>query len=245
MVSLSGNAVNIDAPWAFEDSGINKVGNTYLYSYCTNWQNGPYGNAKIAYMSSSSPLGPFTFVATCFNNPGDFFQTTGNNHAEWLNKQTYGSALGYRTTHVDVMPLNGEKFGNAKGTLTGVEQVADVDPYEVNFFHTSAWQAGIEINGLGETTTFYNKGDWTGVSGVNFSNGAKSITVNGASANGATLRISTESPSGKVIGYVTIPATGGNDKFTDVEAEVSGVTGKQNIFFTASGDLHLKSYKFS
>ena len=33
MISLAGNAVNIDARWAFEDSGINKIGNTYLYSY--------------------------------------------------------------------------------------------------------------------------------------------------------------------------------------------------------------------
>ena len=135
-VSLDGQAVNIDAPWSFEDSGINKVGNSYLYSYCTNWSGGPYGNAKIAYMTSSNPLGPFTFVGTCLNNPGDFFQTVGNNHhtiiefknkyyifyhAEWLNKQTYGEAIGYRTTHVDVMPMNGEKFGDAKGTLNGVE----------------------------------------------------------------------------------------------------------------------------
>ena len=47
MTSLSGNAVNINAPWAFEDSGINKIGNKYLYFYCTNWNNGPYGNGKM------------------------------------------------------------------------------------------------------------------------------------------------------------------------------------------------------
>ena len=33
MISLAGTAVNIDAPWVFEDSGINKLGNTYFYSY--------------------------------------------------------------------------------------------------------------------------------------------------------------------------------------------------------------------
>ena len=95
-------------------------------------------------MTSSNPLGPFTYAGTCLNNPGDSFQTEGNNHhtviefkgqhyifyqAEWLNKE-YGEMLGYSTTHVYVMSLNGEKLGNTKGTLTGVQQVGDFDPYE-------------------------------------------------------------------------------------------------------------------
>ena len=257
MTSLAGNAVNINAPWSFEDSGINKIGNTYLYSYCTNWSGGPYGNAKIAYMTGSSPLGPFTYAGTCLNNPGDFFQTVGNNHhtiiefkgkyyifyhAEWLNKEAYGSMLGYRTTHVDVMPVNGEKFGDAKGTLSGVEQVGEVDPYSDNYFRTSAWQSGIQVNGLGDTTVTYHKGSWTGVAGVNFSKGGKSITVNGA-GNGS-IRISVESPSGKVLGYVKV-GTGDNNKFEDVTADISGAEGKVNLFFVASGDVTLKSFKFS
>ena len=256
MTSLSGNAVNINAPWCFEDSGINRIGNTYLYSYCTNWNNGPYGNAKIAFMTSSNPLGPFTYVGTCLNNPGDFFQTVGNNHhtviefkgqhyifyhAEWLNKAAYGEMLGYRTTHVDVMPVNGEKFGNAKGTLSGVQQVGDFDPYVENRFHTSAWQGGIEVKGLGNTVTVFNRGDWIGVSGVNFSKGAKSITINGGSQSGATLRISLDSPTGEVIGYVSVPA-GENKEST---AEVKGPNGVKNIFFVASGDCSLNTYKFS
>ena len=256
MTSLAGNAVNINAPWAFEDSGINRIGNTYLYSYCTNWNNGPYGNAKIAYMTSSNPLGPFTYAGTCLNNPGDFFQTVGNNHhtvlefkgkhyifyhAEWLNKAAYGEMLGYRTTHVDVMPINGEKFGDAKGTLSGVQQVADFDPYVVNRFNTFAWQGGIEIKGLGDTVTVFNRGDWIGVSGVNFSKGATSITINGGSQSGATLRISTESPTGPVLGYVSVPA--GENK--EATAEIKGPNGSQNLFFVASGDCSLNTWKFS
>ena len=149
--------------------------------------------------------------------------------------------LGYRTTHVDVMPLNGEKFGNAKGTLSGVEQVGNFDPYVENRFHTSAWQGGIEVKGLGNTVTVFNRGDWIGVSGVNFSKGASSITINGGSQSGATLRISTDSPTGPVIGYVSVPA-GENKEST---AEVKGPTGVKNIFFVASGDCSLNTYKFS
>ena len=260
MISLDGTAVNIDAPWAFEDSGINKIQNTYYYSYCTNWSGGPYGNAKIAYMTSSNPLGPYSYQGTCFNNPGDFFGTVGNNHhtiisfknqfyifyhAEWLNKETYGSMLGYRTTHVDVMPFSNGKFGNAKGTLTGVTQLANVDPYQLNRFNTMAWQAGVNIYGLGDTAAAYNRGDWSGVSNVDFGSGAKSITINAGTVNGSTIRISVDSPSGPVIGYVTIPATGDNWVSTDVTADITGASGVKNVFFVASADVVLNTYKFS
>ena len=259
MISLAGTPVTIDAPWVFEDSGINKVGNTYFYSYCTNWSGGPYGNARIAYMTSNNPLGPFTYQGTCFNNPGDFFGTVGNNHhtiisfknqfyifyhAEWLNKESYGSTLGYRTTHVDVMPFSDGKFGNAIGTLTGVTQLSNFDPYQLNRFNTMAWQAGVNVYGLGDTAVAYNRGDWTGVSNVDFGSGVKAITINAGTVNGATIRISVDSPSGNVIGYVTIPATGDNWKSTDVTAEISSVTGVKNVFFVASADVVLNTYKF-
>ena len=260
MISLAGTAVNIDAPWAFEDSGINKIGNTYFYSYCTNWSGGPYGNARIAFMTSNNPLGTFTYQGTCFNNPGDFFGTVGNNHhtiinfknqyyifyhAEWLNKETYGTMLGYRTTHVDVMPFSNGKFGNAQGTLTGVTQLENFNPYQLNRFNTMAWQAGVNIYGLGDTAAAYNRGDWSGVSNVDFGAGAKSITINAGTVNGATIRISVDSPSGQVLGYVTIPATGDNWKSTEVTATISGATGVKNLFFVASADVVLNTFKFS
>ena len=260
MISLAGNAVAINAPWVFEDSGINKIGNTYFYSYCTNWSGGPYGNARIAYMTSNSPLGPYTYQGTNFNNPGDFFGTVGNNHhtiisfknqyyifyhAEWLNKESYGSMLGYRTTHVDVMPFSNGKFGNAKGTLTGVTQLGNLDPFQLNRFNTMAWQAGVNIYGEGDTAAAYNRGDWSGVSNVDFGNGASSVTINAGTVNGATIRISVDSPTGTVLGYVTIPATGDNWKSTDVTANISKVTGVKNLFFVASADVVLNTYKFS
>ena len=260
MISLHGDPITIDAPWVFEDSGINKIGNTYFYSYCTNWSGGPYGNARIAFMTSNNPLGPFTYQGTCFNNPGEFFGSSGNNHhtiinfknnlyifyhAEWLNKQAYGSQLGYRNTHVDKLPFYNGKFGNAKGTLSGVTQLSYVNPYRQNLFNTMAWQGGVNVYGNGDTTIAYNRGDWSGVSQVNFWNGARTITVTAGSKNGAVLRISVDSPTGIVIGYVTIPSTGNNWSFTQVTANISGVRGVKNIFFVASNDVLLISYQFS
>ena len=259
MISLDGDVVEIDAPWVFEDSGIHKKNNIYYYSYCTNWAGGTYGSARIAYMTSQNPLGPFTMKNACFENPGVSFGTYGNNHhtiieyknklyifyhAEWLNKLAYGSQLGYRTTHVDEMPENGDELGLTKGTETGVTQIQNFDPYTLNRFNTMAWQAGVNIYGLGDTSAAFNKGDWIGVSKVDFGEGAKSIVVNGGSVNGAVIKVCVGNPSNEAIGYVSIPATGDNWSFTDVEVSISGLRGVQDLFFVASDDVLLNSYEF-
>jgi len=254
MTSLAGEPQTIDAPWVFEDSGIHKMGNTYVYSYCTNWDNGPYGNAKIAYMTSNSPMGPFTYKDTCFNNPGDFFQTVGNNHhtiiefkgkyyifyhTEWLNKQVLGSQKGYRTTHVDEMPVNGNSLGQAKGTLTGVAQLQNVDGSAVNYAASFAWQAGISVKGQGPVTTVnYSRGGWTGVSNVDLGS-ASSITLKASSASGATIKICVGDENGQAIGYVDIPAGGSAQNVT---GNLSGASGTKNLFFVSSGDASIESW---
>lgn len=83
MISIVGEPVEIRPPYLFEDSGINKVGGKYLYSYCSNWTgNSNPGVAKIAYMTSDKPLGPFEYVGAFFDNPGDasWAGGGGNNH---------------------------------------------------------------------------------------------------------------------------------------------------------------------
>lgn len=83
MVSIVGTPQTINPPYLFEDSGINKVAGKYLYSYCSNWTgNSNPGVAKIAYMTSDKPLGPFKYVGAIFDNPGDagWAGGGGNNH---------------------------------------------------------------------------------------------------------------------------------------------------------------------
>ncbi len=86
MVHLAGDPVEIDAPGAFEDSGINKFGDKYYYSYCTNWDGGAekrpdsakLGIASIAYMVSDSPMGPFEDAKVVMKNPTSFFTLPSN-----------------------------------------------------------------------------------------------------------------------------------------------------------------------
>lgn len=256
MIHLDGEVVTIDVPWGFEDSGINKIGDTYYYSYCTNWAGGPLGNARIAYMTSKSALGPFSYQGTCFNNPGDFFGTTGNNHhtiitfndeqyifyhAEYLNKEMYGEMLGYRTTHVDKLPMEDGLFGNATGTLEGVEQLLYVDAYASNRASCLAWQAGASFEGSGQTMLKLSQGDWAGVSGVDFANGASKIKISVKSSEGALVRITTGSCDGDVCAYIYVPAS---SELVEVEQEVTGLEGVQDLFFTSAGDITIDSWTF-
>ncbi|MDR1277731.1 MAG: family 43 glycosylhydrolase [Treponema sp.] len=86
MISLAEDPVPLTIPYLFEDSGINKIGDTYYYSYCTNWGTG--GNnlgisaSQIAYMTSTNPKGPFSFRSKILDAPRSMFSGTygENNH---------------------------------------------------------------------------------------------------------------------------------------------------------------------
>jgi len=117
----------IPAPFMFEDAGINKYGDLYYYTYCSNFYSGerPEGSpaaGEIAYMTSDSPMGPWTYRGTILKNPGHFFGVGGNNHHvifalhdKWYiayHAQTLSKALGvpngYRSTHLNEVIFNSE-----------------------------------------------------------------------------------------------------------------------------------------
>ena len=92
MTSLSGTPQTMETPYLFEDSSLIKIGDTWYYSYCANWNvpggtniNGvSFGNADILYMTSTNPLGPWTknqLKGVVFKNTGtQRIDNGGNNH---------------------------------------------------------------------------------------------------------------------------------------------------------------------
>ena len=165
MISLEGDPVAIDPPWLFEDSGINKIGDTYVYSYCSNFNVPSSGSAQgfqsgeIVYMTSDSPMGPFVHGGRVLQNPGAYFGVGGNNHhcmfelkgnyfityhAATVDK-AMGWGAGYRSTFIDVLNLNENGLpALSKGTYEGVEQVKAFDPYAEIPAATLASLAGME-----------------------------------------------------------------------------------------------------
>jgi arabinoxylan arabinofuranohydrolase len=166
MISTVGEAVTIDAPFMFEDSGINKIGNTYYYSYCSNFssRDGAKGPnipeaGEIIYMTSSSPKGPWEYKGSILKNPGYFFGTGGNNHhciAKFADKyyifyhasllqDALGVKGGYRSTNANEIIVNSDgSLEPVKADKKGVAQIKYLNPYEEIPAATMSNNAGIK-----------------------------------------------------------------------------------------------------
>lgn len=180
MMSLDGDPVMIDAPYFFEDSGINKIGDTYYYSYCSNWnvtaeakKELGLSNAQICYMTSENPMGPYTYQGVVLQNPGDFFGNHYNNHHSmfqfkdtWyiayhtqLLENTMGYKKLYRSSHLDYVTVAEDGKLTAKGTYDGTKQLKYVNPYETVEAETLGTMAGINTTQVGKTAIWYGAGN--------------------------------------------------------------------------------------
>ncbi len=177
MISLAGTPQNIPAPWFFEAAFVHKIGDTYYYSYCTNWGSraNPKGNiltdaAEIVYMTSKDPMGPWEYQGSILKNPGQFFGSHGNNHhslVEFNDKWYifYHSQLlqdnmrikgGYRSTHADEVIISDDGvIKPVVATRAGVSQIKYLDPYQVNEAETMAWAGGIDVRPITEKSTMF------------------------------------------------------------------------------------------
>lgn len=96
MASLSGSVKKIPAPYHFEANELNKIGDYYVFSYCTNWadHNGEWGNysgkgtqpapstCSMVQMRTKTPLdeSSWQYTGEFVKNPGNFGYPWGNNH---------------------------------------------------------------------------------------------------------------------------------------------------------------------
>ncbi|MBQ8200217.1 MAG: family 43 glycosylhydrolase [Clostridia bacterium] len=259
MISIVGEPQVIDAPYVFEDSGINRIGDTYYYSYCSNWNtNGnPYGmeSGAIQYMTSDSPLGPFTYGGQLFSNQGRFFGLYGNNHhsiAEFRGvyyllyhnrpvEQAMGITGNYRSPQIDVLPVNEDgSLGPVKGTMTGIAQLMPLNPYQQVSAQTMQRQAGLEVTGYADTAlTMATTGDWLTVTGADFSAGASAFTLCAGSENGGAVRVLAGDtvlceialPAGTAMGEMTVPC--------------AAVTGIQDVTLVFAGDVTTSWWQFA
>ncbi|MBE6875420.1 MAG: carbohydrate-binding protein, partial [Ruminococcus sp.] len=261
MIHLDGTPVTINAPYVFEDSGINRIGNKYYYTYCSNWNTGgnQYGlsTAGIEYMIADNPLGPYTYGGEVFKNQGNFFPgMTGNNHHSIveLNGKLYlfyhsrpvEKAMGidgnYRSPQVDQITMSGDKINSVTGTMTGIAQLKKINPYQTNQAEAMSNQSkDISVSGLGDTAVSGGKGSWLKVSGVDFSNGAKTLTVKASSKSGSAVKICT-GLTGTAVAYAEIPAGSMTEITVPVVNAPSGTT---DLYFLFSGDTTLDAWSFS
>lgn len=264
-ISTNGSAATINPPYLFEDAGANKIGGKYIYSYCSNWNctGNPMSNAQICYMTSSNPMGPFTYSGVAYLNQNDFLSGDhgGNNHhamfefkGKWymayharMLQNAKGIHHDFRSTNVDYVDVNTSNgtISKSKGSDQGVSQVGSLNPFEKTEAETFAWMGGIDtkVGGSNMLVTNIDKGDWIGLVGVDFGSGASVFTANVSSTSGAVIRITKGKADGDVIGYLEIPNTNGQLKEVSTRLS-SAVANKCDLFFTFSGSCEFDYWMF-
>ncbi|MBQ9119887.1 MAG: family 43 glycosylhydrolase [Lachnospiraceae bacterium] len=276
MISLAGDPVVIEPPYLFEDSGINKIGDTYYYSYCTNWQVDSegaaaygIGNAHVAYMTSDSPMGPFTFQGSILKNPGQFFGCYGNNHHcifEFQDKyyiayhtqileKPMGISGGYRSTHIDEVTINPDgSIAAITATKIGPDALTTLNPFEKIEAETMHTMGGINTTQYGMQSTYYGSGnmvlcdiesgDWTMLSNVDFGTKATSFTASVHADPDAygIIRISLDNTFGEVVGYLEVTPDG-TKEYRELTCDLlTEVSGTHELYFTYYGTDYTIDY---
>lgn len=262
-ISIDGTPTTLNPPYLFEDAGINKIGNNYVYSYCTNWNTGGnnigISNAVISTMISTNPMTGFKYDRKVFDNPSKWLGSNGNNHhsffkfknkwyityhSQWIQNQI-GVEGGYRCSHVDYANVDesaGKIMGVDAGTTKGVSQVEPVDGTKTIQAECFAWQNGIESNYVGKSTNMAvsgKNGSWIGLCGVK-AQGVNRFKARVSAPCGGAIRISTGSAGGPVIGYLNVES---NSSFEEFECKLtSDIPTATDLFFTFSGELKFDSW---
>ena len=211
MISLATVPAEIDAPFLFEDSGINKIGDTYYYSYCSNWQSrdGVQADpmvpvAVIAYMTSKNPLGPFEYKGYTLENPGTMFGAWGNNHhwifsfrgkyyiayhAQVVEKTLGFTKGGYRNLMITDFTVNEDgSWPIQKGTKAGVEQSGTFNPYETVPAATMCSSRNMIVSAR-QTLYALKDGAYVCIKGVDFSKGPSTPSTGSGTAGTARVVI--------------------------------------------------------
>lgn len=196
----------------------------------------------------------FFGAGTGGNNHQSVFELGGEyyftHHAPTLNKRINGDQTqGYRSPHIEKLAFNADgTIQQVVGTYAGVEQVKDLDPYRVIEAETIAWRQGLTTVAIDRPSAEFGEdapnlaltdidaGDWTSLSQVDFGEtGAASVSATVRPLAGTSaIEVRLGDRTAPVV--ATVAVTGAAGEWTDVSADLSGVTGVHDVYFTFTGE---------
>ena len=264
MIGLKGEPVEIDPPFLFEDSGINKINGTYYYTYCTNWQDRKDSKdpdkmpiAVIGYMTSKNPLGPYEYKGYTLENPGTVFGSWGNNH-HWIFQfkgkwyiayhtqtleQTFGLKNGgYRNLFINDFAINEDgSLPKQAMTKNGVSQVGSFNPYETVPAATFAAIRNVAISSR-QTAVSTKKGAYICIKGADLSDGASKIEMTYSPVKKGSVKVQLDNfgGNGTVIGEVKLNNKG---KTESKLALLENMKGRHDLYFILSEGVELINWK--
>ena len=204
MISFASEFKEIPAPYLFEASELNYINGTYVYTYCSDWNDHSEkweydcpapGGCGMVYMTTKTPLDPSSWEmkGECFVNPGVSGFDYSNNHThmhkfrdKWYMfyhtlelKKGMGIKGSYRSMGADEIQVDEESvtIQKAGGTKKGTSAIEAVNPFEVNLaseLNNTAKIAYDLTNPHAPAVTSRNAGSWFSVRDVQFTESADS-----------------------------------------------------------------------
>lgn len=228
-----------EAPWLYKRNDL----------YYLLWGGGPIPE-HLGYSTSKSPKGPWknqgvlmpTEGRSFTNHPG-IIDYKGKTYLFYHNGALPGGHGFNRSVCVDEVRFKNDGTIQPMKMTAGIEkEIETLNPYRKNEAETIAFSEGVKASQNKDVGVFVNamqNNAYTKVKGVDFGNqGAARFTARvGTTINGGvTMEIRLGSQNGKQIGTISVPITGGDDRWEVVSTDVEKTTGIHDIYFVFKSD---------
>jgi arabinoxylan arabinofuranohydrolase len=211
----------------------------------------------IAYSTSDSPTGPWTYRGVIMPAQGGSFTNhcgvidyKGYSYFFYHNGALPGGGGFTRSVCVEQFTYNDDgSFPTINMTTAGIVNAVDyLDPYKRNEAETIAWESGIETEKCsqgGMNVYAIQNGDYIKIRDVDWGdNGASAFAASISSATtGGTVELRLNSRTGTLIGTLPVNYTGGWDNWRTETTSISEATGVNDLFLLFKGATNTDLFK--
>ncbi len=207
-------------------------------------QNMGWGEMNANGQINNSYSTPGSWGMYNYRNVGGYEQTYDSN-SHYFDGYLDGET---RTVTYDNLTLwNGS---NGYDIVNPADNCGGFDAFSVIEAEDYCEHEGIQTVNANSIVGYVNDGDWLKYEGVNFGNGANSVSALVSSGNiGGNIEIRQGSITGNLLGILEVENTGSWTTWETVSTNVSSVNGEQDIYLVFSGGdgylLDVDNFQFS
>ena len=265
MISYSGNAIGNEMTAAAFGAGSGTEKSSYTEGPWFYKRNNLYYMVyaaggipeHIAYSTSTSPTGPWTYRGIIMKNQGGSF-TNHSGIVDFKNRSFFfyhngalpGGGGFTRSVAVDEFTYNADgtipQFDMTTGSIE--KPIHDLNPYQRVEAETMAYSVGLKSyqnTSRGVYISKIHNNDFIKIRSVDFGDaGADSLTVAVASSTESSIEIHLDKDSGTLIGTLKVTSTGNTDTWKEISVVVDKPTGVHDVYFIFKGAANTELFNF-
>ena len=228
-----------EGPWLFKRKSL------YYILY-------PAGGVPehLAYSTSKSPIGPWTYGDTimhvikekgAFTNHPGYAEYKGKNYLFYHNGGLPGGGGFKRSVCIETFDFNSDgSISLLNPNKEGVkESASNLNPFKRTEAETIAWSLGLKTatdKNTGVYVTKIDNGDYIKVRSVDFGKGAGKFEANVAAEKaGGNIEIRLGSIEGTLLGTLNVKNTNGLQSWVSQSCKVNKVKGVHDLYFVFKG----------